>query len=175
MLFHGAKRQECINLKEYKIFEAPRVVENNLMKKSMWKLSSTSFLYGWKDPIFIFIGFSFTAFGRSCLLKFNFVDYLFFGGVYDMCIDIRINCRFGTCTRSTIKIVFITYLSNYVPSTIQNSKISWDTRKCSCKRVTLFWRFPFVSFSTVFKFLWYSVENRVGRENKSFEQKTHFH
>ena len=97
----------------------------------MRNLPSTSFLYGWKDPIFIFIVFSFTAFERSCLLKFNFVDYLFFGGVYDMCIDIRINCRFSTCSRSTIKIVFITYLSNYVPSMIENLNFFWDTRKCS--------------------------------------------
>lgn len=85
------------------------LVENYLMKKIK------SFPYGWKDSIFIFIGFSFTAHSGVHVCWNLILLIICFLVVCMKCeIDTPINCRCDTCRRSTIKIVFITHLSNFL-------------------------------------------------------------
>lgn len=84
-----------------------------------------------------------------------------------MCIDLRINCRSSTCSRSTIKIVFIAYLSNYglfrhFPVVIEFEENWWKL-----ENIYIIWRLflakiQLVLISTLFKNSNNSVKSCVG-------------
>lgn len=70
-----------------------------LMKKEL-KIVTNALLSGRKDPIFIFIRFSFTASALYvCWNLILLIIYSLVGCMTMMCVILNINCRFGTRVR----------------------------------------------------------------------------